>query len=210
MIEADIRKMFEAKDGNYRFARWGRAIAPVAFGVEDEALGVIKGALDAVTQLAGHETTDMDPELGSNCMFFFFADWDELLDVPKLDQLVPELDSLVDRVKVADASQYRLFRFDKAGAIQACFVFMRIAGAQADVPAQELALGQAVQIILLWGDQAFAQSSPLARTPEGVVVLKPEVADLIRAAYDPVMPVAAEDAVHALRLAARVQARANA
>ena len=33
----------------------------------------------------------------------------------------------------------------------------------------------------------------------------PEIADLIRAAYDPVMPAVATDASHALRLSARVQ-----
>jgi hypothetical protein len=36
------------------------------------------------------------------------------------------------------------------------------------------------------------------------VVLRPEVAGLIRAAYDPVLPASAREASHALRLAARV------
>ena len=37
-------------------------------------------------------------------------------------------------------------------------------------------------------------------------VLRPEVATLIRAAYDPVLPHAAQDTSHALRLAARMEA----
>jgi len=63
-----------------------------------------------------------------------------------------------------------------------------------------------VQIILLWSDTAFAGASPLAAAAGGAAVLKPEIADLIRAGYDPVMPVSAVDASHALRLAARVGA----
>ena len=37
--------------------------------------------------------------------------------------------------------------------------------------------------------------------------MRPEIADVIRAGYDPVMPAVADDASHALRLAARVAAR---
>ena len=48
-----------------------------------------------------------------------------------------------------------------------------------------------------------AERSPLA-VAGGRTVLRPEIGDLIRAAYDPVMPVAANDASHALRLAARL------
>jgi hypothetical protein len=58
-------------------------------------------------------------------------------------------------------------------------------------------------VILLWSDRAFAERSPLARTPDGVTVLRPGIAAVIRAAYDPVMPAAASDPSHALRLAAR-------
>jgi hypothetical protein len=38
-----------------------------------------------------------------------------------------------------------------------------------------------------------------------VTVLRPELAALIRAGYDPVMPAVARDSSHALRLAARVR-----
>jgi hypothetical protein len=72
------------------------------------------------------------------------------------------------------------------------------------LPAEALALSQAVQTVLLWSDMAFRQSSPLARIGE-TVVLRPEIAALIRAAYDPVLPAFAEDTAHALRLAARVR-----
>ena len=62
-----------------------------------------------------------------------------------------------------------------------------------------------VQTILLWSDTAFLGNSPLAVLTEGApAVLKPEIAAVIRAAYDPVMPAMAQDPSHALRLTARL------
>ena len=199
----DIEALFTRSDGAYLFARWGRALAPVAFGVKEETLGVIKGAVDAVCQLAGHETIDFDPELGSNFMWFFMEDWQELLDVPNLDQLIPELKPLVGRLVEADANQYRIFRFDEDGAIKACFVFLRMDDQLREVSAETLALSQVVQSILLWSDNAFQDRSALAVANDSTI-LRPDIAAVIRAGYDPVMPSVAEDATHALRLAARV------
>ena len=105
----------------------------------------------------------------------------------------------------AGANQYRFFRFEENGAIKAAFVFLRMDDSLREMSAQVLALSQAVQVILLWSEDAFAEQSPLALADEALV-LRPEVADVIRAAYDPVMPPAANDASHALRLAARVSA----
>ena len=83
---------------------------------------------------------------------------------------------------------------------------MRLDAALAGLPAADLALVQAVQVIVLWSDRAFATHSPLVRAGEGgVAVLRPELAGLIRAGYDPVMPAVARDPSHALRLAARLR-----
>ncbi|MEP4037654.1 hypothetical protein [Pseudophaeobacter sp.] len=203
----EIQSLFTRSDGSYGFARWRRPIAPVVFGVQEETLQVVKGAIEAVATLAGHQMAETDPELGSNLMFFFFRDWAELLDVPDLGRLIPDLPPLVARLQEADASQYRAFRFDDTGAIQASFVFLRMQGAMADIPAETLALSQAAQIILLWADQAFASTSPLAVLPEtGATILRPEIAAIIAAGYDRMMPPSANDASHALRLFARLQA----
>lgn len=203
----EIQALFTRSDGSYGFARWGRPIAPIVFGVQEETLQVVKGAVEAVATLAGHQLAETDPELGSNLMFFFFRDWAELLDVPDLGRLIPDLPPLVARLQEADASQYRAFRFDDTGAIQASFVFLRMEGAMADIPAETLALSQAAQIILLWADQAFANTSPLAVLPEtGATILRPEIAAIIAAGYDRMMPPSANDASHALRLFARLQA----
>lgn len=187
----------------YRFARWRRPIVPVVFGVEPETLPLAKGAVEAVVTLAGHRMAGTDPEMGANLMIFFLRDWRELAAVPDLDRLIPGLDALVPRLEGEGARVYRAFRFEPDGAIRAAFVFLRMDAQMAARPAEELLLDQMVQVILLWGDGAFARHSPLALAG-GRAVLRPEVAALIRAAYDPVLPDAARDASHALRLAARL------
>ena len=203
----EIQALFTRSDGSYGFARWGRPIAPIVFGVQEETLKVVKGAIEAVATLAGQAMAETDPELGSNLMFFFFRDWAELLEVPDLGRLIPDLAPLVARLQEANASQYRAFRFDDTGAIQASFVFLRMQGAMAELPAETLALSQAAQIIVLWGDQAFAETSPLAILPEtGATILRPEIAAIIAAGYYRMMPPSANDASHALRLFARLQA----
>ncbi|TMV13693.1 hypothetical protein FGK64_07125 [Arenibacterium halophilum] len=205
MTPAEIETLFDRGDAGYVFARWGRPLAPVVFGVQEQTLGVIKGAFEAIVALAGHNMAEVDPELGSNVMVFFLRDWDELLAVPDLAHMLGDLPDLVARLNGGDASQYRTFRFDDGGAIRAAFVFLRMRGALAEMAAEDLALSQAVQVMLLWSDQAFAEVSPLA-VAHGQTILRPEIAGVIRAAYDPVMPAAARDASHALRLSARLAA----
>ena len=205
-----VEALFTRSDGQYLFARWGRAITPVVFGVEEETLAVLRGAFALVCELAGHEMEEVDPELGANVMVFFCRDWAELRAVPNLERLVEGLDALVTRLEAAEANQYRVFRFDKAGAIKACFVFLRMDDALSAVPAQTLALSQVVQSMVVWSDRAFTDRSPLGQLEDGRVVLRPEIGALIRAAYDPVMPVAANDPAHALRLAARLQVAGRA
>ena len=203
MEPGEIEALFTRGDGQYLFARWGRPVVPVVFGVEDASLAGFKGAIEAVVALAGHRMAETDPELGANLMVFCFRDWAELLEVRDLGRLVPELPALVARLEGAGANQYRLFRFDADGAIKAAFVFLRMDDALAGMPAETLALAQAVQVVLLWSERAFEGTSPLARVGERVI-LRPEIGAVIRAGYDPVLPGVARDPSHALRLAARM------
>lgn len=197
-----VEALFTRADG-YVFARWGRPIVPVVFGLDDDTLSIFKGAVEAVVATAGHKMAEHDPELGANLMVFFCRDWRELRDVPNLDRLIEGFDAIVDRLEDHQATQYRMFRVDAEGAIRACFVFLRIGPELAEVPAEVLALDQAVRIILLWADGA-GQAGLLARDAEGEVLLRPEIAAVIRAAYDPVLPSASREAAHALRLFARL------
>ncbi|MCM2560587.1 hypothetical protein M8756_04050 [Lutimaribacter sp. EGI FJ00015] len=199
----EVTALFTRADDQFLFARWGRPIAPVVFGVQDATLETVKGALEAVAALSGHKLAETDPELGANLMVFFFREWDELPEVPNLDRLIPDLGPLVARLKSVDANQYRVFRFDEQGGIKAAFVFLRMDAELSKLPADVLALGQVVQTFLLWSDTAFTDRSALA-VMQDRTILRPDIAALLRAAYDPVLPVASSDPSHALRLAARM------
>ena len=207
MSPEEIKAYFTRNDRTFTFARWGRPIAPIVFGVEDETLRLLKGAIEAVTEIATHSLSETDPELGSNLMVFFFQDWKELCDVPKLDQIVPELGSLTLKLEKAQANQYRFFRFDEAGGIKACFSFIRMDEHLNAVSGEALCLSQTVQSILLWSDVAFQNVSPLALLPSGETILRPEIGKLIRAAYHPTLAVYSDQPSHALRLFARMQAQ---
>jgi hypothetical protein len=206
LAPADIEALFTDPGGGFRFARWGRPISPVVFGVDDATLAVFKGAFQAVTALAGHQMTDTDPELGGNCLLFLFRDWSELMQVPDMDRLLPDLAATVDRLVQTGANQYRMFRFDDDGAIKAVFVFLRMDAALADMPAETLALSQVVQAMLSWSQAAFRDRAPLVLADDRVI-LRPGIAGLIRAAYDPVLPVSSRDPGLALRLHARMLRR---
>lgn len=203
MTVDDVKSLFTRRDGQYLFARWGRAIVPVVFGVTDDTLSVFKRAIEVVVAMAGHEMADADPELGANLMVFFCREWSELPQVPNLDRLIPDLGPLCERLAAANANQYRIFRFDQAGAIKAAFVFLRMDDHLSEVPADILALSQAVQIILLWSDRAFEANSPLVDAGMGAQ-LRRDIGAVIRAGYAPVLPPMAQDPSHAWRLFARI------
>jgi hypothetical protein len=203
MDAGEVERLFTRGDGTFLCARWGRPIVPVVFGVDDATLSVVKGAIEAIVALAGHKMAETDVDLGANLMLFFFRDWSELPMVPNLTRLVPDLGQMCARLQAEDANQYRVFRFDDAGTIRAVFVFLRMDDHLSELPAEALALAQAAEAMLVWSERAFATTSPLARVGE-VLVLRPEIARLIRAAYDPVLPPVARDPAHALRLAARM------
>lgn len=200
---AEIEAHFTRADGSFLFARWGRPMAPVVFGVEPESLPAFHRAFAAVAALTGRPLAETDPETGANVLVFLCRDWTELAGVPDLGHLVENLDVLLARLQAAAANQYRLFRFDAAGAIRAAVVFLRMDAHLAALPAEALALAQAVQVALLWGEGAFRPAPPLVDGGQGVAV-RPAIAALIRAASDPTLPDTTKDPALALRIHARL------
>lgn len=186
--EADAIARLFTRDGQYFCARWGRPVAPVIFGLAEDSLAVFRDAMKAVIAHARHPLAETDPEMGANQMSFFVRDWDELAELPDLEQLTGQA-GLADRLKRQDAEQYRLFRFDADGAIRACMNFVNMGGRFADMHPAPLAEALAVNSMLTFAHEVTPTSG---------------LAALIRAAYDPVMPPVARDPSHALRLAARL------
>lgn len=205
LTPAGVERLFTREDGAFLFARWGRPLVPVVWGASADQRAAIFGAFGALADLAGVGTSGHDPELGANVLVFVLRDWAELLRIPNLDGLASDLAGLVARLDAEEANQYRIFRFDEAGAIRLAMVFVRLDTQMSAVPFADVALLQAVQTVLLWSDTAFRDRAPLVRR-DGAAMLRPDLAALIRAAYDPALPALARDAALAYRLAARMGA----
>ena len=201
-----VEQLFKRKDGSYKFARWGRPIAPVVFGVDDDTLGYLKDAIAQTVAVTGGTLAETDPELGANFMWFFCTEWDEVASVPDLDKLVPDLENLIVSLKQKDVNEHRMFIFDNDGTIKMCLLFLRMKGNIVDIPVQVLATGETLQSLLVWAEDAFSAQCPIAVVKEnGICIVKPDFAALVRAAYDPLMPPSSVDASHALRLHPRVE-----
>lgn len=189
MTPEAIAALFTRADGTFLCARWGRPVAPVVFGLSDESLCIFRGAIRAGFAHAGHPVADTDAQMGANLMLFCVRDWAELAGLPDLDRLTGRPD-LPDRLLRTGADQYRLFRFDADGGIRACLGFLRLSGALSGAHPAQLAETTVMRCALSFA----AEIAP-----------SPAMAALIRAAYAPVLPVAATDPSHALRLAARME-----
>lgn len=194
MDAAAIEAMFTRPDGSFLCARWGRPVAPVVFGLADGSLDIFRGALRAGFAHARHPVTEADPEMGANLMLFFVRDWSELSGVPDLDRLTG-VPGLPERLARDGADQYRLFRFDAEGGIRACLSFLNMGGALAEAHPGGLAERVTMQSALTFAAEVTPSS---------------QLAGVIRAAYDPVLPVATTQPAHALRLAARLAAQTQA
>lgn len=188
MTPERIAALFTGEDGTFLCARWGRPVAPVIFGLADESLDIFRSAIRAGYAHARHPVIDTDPEMGSNLMLFFMRDWAEMDGVPDLDHLTGQ-PGLPARLQGGKADQYRLFRFDPDGGIRACMIFLRMSGSLAKAHPAALA-------------EALMMRSALSFARE--IAPSPELAALIRSAYDPVLPVATDQPAHAMRLAARM------
>lgn len=201
-----VTNLFSRQNGDYKFARWGRPIAPVVFGVEDETLLHLKDAIAQTVAITGGTLAETDPELGANFMWFFCTEWDEVASVPDLEKLVPNLKDLADNLTQKDVNEHRMFIFDADGAIKMCLLFLRMKGEITDIPVRTLATGETLQSLLVWGEDAFKAQSPIAVIKEnGICIVKPNYAALVRAAYDPMLPASATDASHAMRLHPRME-----
>lgn len=203
-----VEAQFTRRDGSFRFVRWGRPIAPVIVGTNDEGCRIFEEGIRSAARIAQLPVSEMDSELGANFLVFLVNDWSELLQAPNLVRLIPNLGDLIETLTRHEANQYRVFSFDDEGAIKICITLLRYDDELQKVSAQTLALGQAFQGLLLWSDKAFMDESPLAVTEDGFCVIKPAHADLLRVAYDPTLPSVADDPSMALRLAARLSVAA--
>ncbi len=204
LSEQEIKDLFTREDGSYQFARWGRPVAPVVFGVNDEILSALKVAIKSTTGITGRSLAETDPEMGTNFMWLFIREWSELENVPDLDKLIPNLGEKMKAMEAANSFSYRYFTFDENNAIKFCCNIIRPVDEYAQRPVSVIGATETLLSTLMFGPKAFAKESPMAVLPDkNVVLVKPKYAAVIRAAYEANMPDTADDPSHALRIKAR-------
>jgi len=200
-----IARMFTGPDGRFRFARWGRPMAPVVFGTDDATLATLRSALATVARIAERPLAETDPESGANLMIFFLRDWAEMAAIPDLGALLGGNVPLPDDLARSGARRYRRFRFDAGGAGRAAVSLVRLDRDLDGIAAESLALDEAVRLSLTWSPAAF-DGAPGVVLSGGRAVPGPGVSALIRAAYDRSLPDSGTDPSLALRIAARLPA----
>ena len=204
LSEDEIKDLFTQADGTYQFARWSRPIAPVVFGVNDEILKGLRAAIEATVGITGQKLVDVDPDLGTNFMWIFVREWDELMSLPDIDKLIPDIQGKLVEIKKSNGNSYRYLTFAPDGGIMFACVIIRPTGDYANQSVATIGSAETVLTLATFGPKAFAKESPLAIVPDNnVIIVKPKYAAAIRAAYDETMPVRSDDASHALRIKAR-------
>lgn len=193
----------------FRFARWTRPIAPAVFGLSEESAAVMMAGFRDAAELAGVEVAESDAEYGANILLYVVDDWASLRSAPQLADLVPDLEGLTRVLSAAAANQYRIYTFTPEGGLRVCVTLLRYDEALAQLSAPSLALGQAVQTLLMWSDEAFAGESPVTVRRGGRALVKSRFARLLKAAYAAEIPAYSEDLALAETLAAGMRSRGN-
>lgn len=201
--EASIEGPDEAR---FRFARWTQPIAPAFFGFAEDSVETMATGFREAAELAGLGAADEDPELGANILIFACEEWAALRAVPHLARLIPDLERLTTLLAASGANQYRIFTFGPDRGIRLCVLLLRYDGALAQLSAPSLALGQAVQCLLLWSDEAFGGESPVTLRRGGKPLVRSRIARLLKAAYAEETPAYSEDPALAEALTARMDA----
>ncbi|MCI4662562.1 MAG: hypothetical protein MRY63_12175 [Neomegalonema sp.] len=192
LSDADkIAALFTREDG-FLFAKWTRPMVLRVLGTDATGEKQIRSAFASTASAADLGIADEDPELGANMLVAFCDDWRELVGLHGLDALLPEGDRLIARLIAADVNEYTLFNFDADGGIRCAVILLRYQSEWRRMAPETLALTLAARALLLWSEEAFAQSSPVIRRRNGPKI-ENWFANLLSAAYDASVPTRSTD-----------------
>lgn len=207
MTPQTLRAYFTGADGGYRFARWTGPIRAAVFGEGAVTPAVLAEALGRVGALTGHPgglVTDGAMTWGLGLV----RDWPDLLDLPGLGRLMPDVARFAAEAERRGWNQFRRFSHDGAGGITGCIGLVRLAGPLGALAPETLALRQAALVRLSWSVPHLLQVGLAEAAPGGGDRLRPEIETVLAAAYDAAVPPASTDPAHADRLAAVARAQA--
>lgn len=190
----------------FRFARWGRPLAPVVLGLDEESAEAARAAVVEAAEAAGVGAVDEDPDLEANFLICVCEKWSQLKSISGLDRLIPDLERLLTLLSAVGANQYRIFRVAPEEGISFAVTLVRFDESVAGLSAQAIGATQAAHGLLMWSDEAFAEDAPVAINRSGRGVIKTFHAKLLKAAYGEDAPSTSEDPNLADQLAAAMAA----
>ena len=114
-----IQSMFLNID-EYKFSRWSSHIVPIILGLNDFSLNKFKIKLLSLFKHLPLEVDDFEIKKGSNFVFVFFNNWDEIYNIPKIEEILPDYKILFKKINKTDFKQYKRFYFDNDGGITFC------------------------------------------------------------------------------------------
>lgn len=182
VLELDWIVQFFICDGWYLCVCWGWFVVLVIFGLVDEMLDIFCDVICVVLVYVCYFIVEIDFEMGVNMMSFFLCDWDELVSVLDLVELIGQFDLFVCLVGYG-VSQYCIFWFDVDGGICVCMIFVNMGGVLVDVYFVYLVEG-----LVMWVMLIFVQD----------VLFLVELVVLICVVYDLVMLVVGIDFLYVL------------
>jgi hypothetical protein len=204
MTPAEVAAFFTHRDGGYRFARWVRPIVPFVAGGGADFAAVIRRGLSEVASISGHPADPDGAPVDMTWAVLCVERWRDLPALPGAEAVIPGLVALVSRLEAQDATQFRSFRHDAGGGIVGVTSVLRLPRLLDRFPAEVVGVRQAVLAHLTWSIPKLMSWNMMDAGHR----LRPEMVALLRAAYAPGLPVAADDARHAGRLAAEMSASA--
>ena len=199
----EIQSMFTVKN-KFFFSRWSGNIVPMILGVNDFSLGLFKKKLISILSCLPIQIDEFEIEKKANYVFIFFKKWDELYNLPNIEEIIPDHLSLLKSLSFKNPSQYRRFYFDKNGGINFCVFLIPIEKEIDESSYEELIIQILIKSILIWSEefQNF-KNFYFFNSKKGEFCLSNDFLSFLKACYDPVLPDKTNDASHSLRIFAR-------
>ncbi|MCX7644165.1 MAG: hypothetical protein N2Z62_02570 [Rhodobacteraceae bacterium] len=204
MTPAEVAAFFTHGDGSYRFARWVRPIVPFVVGGGEGFAACIRHGLAEVAAISGHPAEPEGAPVDLTWAVLGVERWRDLPALPGAEAAIPGLAALATRLEAQDATQFRSFRRAAAGGIAGVTTVLRLPRLLERFPAEVVGVRQAVLAHLTWSVPKLTSWNMMDEAHR----LRPEMVALLRAAYAPGLPAAADDAGHAACLAAAMSAAA--
>ena len=198
-----IQSMF-GNNGEYKFSRWSNNIVPIILGLNDFSLTKFKIKLFLLLKDIPLEIDDFEIKKGSNFVFIFFNNWDEIYKLHKIKEILPDYKNLFKKLNKNNFKQYKRFYFDDDGGITFCVFLIYIRDEMDETYFEKLMTEALLKSVLLWSESLNNfEDFIVFDEKEKKFNYSSDCLSLLKACYDPILPCKSNDFSHSLRVFSR-------